>query len=85
MLSNLAYSNTVTNTNLAAANAVANQQAMNQLGIAVTGKTVTLIENLGPLEAKSATEVFTGNSVAEELIDLKGAIQAFTQQRPAHS
>ena len=78
MLSNLAYSNTVVNTNLSMQNAVANQQAMNELGVAVTGKTINRLINLGPLEAISTTQVLTGNTVAEEILDLKAAIQGLS-------
>ena len=73
MLSNLAYSNTVANTNLAAQNAVANQQALNELGVSVLGKTVNVVSNLGPLESKSAQEILTGNTVAEMIAELKAA------------
>ncbi len=77
MLSNLAYSNTVANTNLSMQNAVANQQAMNEVGVSVTGKTIHLITTLGPLESKSANEILTGNVVAEQMADLKATLQAF--------
>ncbi len=77
MLSNLAYSNTVMNTNLSAQNAVANQQSMNQLGVAIVGKTVNKIANLGPLESKSATEVMTDNALADAITSLKAAVEAF--------
>lgn len=77
MLSNLAYSNSVTNNNIAAQNAVANQQALNELGISVLGKTVNVISNLGPVEAKAAQEILTGNSVAETIADLKAVLAAF--------
>jgi hypothetical protein len=80
MLSNLAYSNTVVNTNLSMQNAVANQQAVNELGVAIVGKVVNLLTTLGPLESKSASEILTGNAVAEEIVDLKGAVQAFAQR-----
>lgn len=80
MLSNLAYSNTVVNTNLSMQNAVSNQQAMNEVGISVVGKVINLISTLGPLEAKSANEILTGNVVAEQIGDLKASIQAFAQQ-----
>lgn len=73
MLSNLAYSNTVVNTNLSMQNAVSNQQAMNELGVAVTGKTINRLINLGPLEAVSVTQILTGNTVAEEKLDLSAA------------
>ncbi len=77
MLSNLAYSNTIANTNLSQQNAVANQQAMNELGIAVTGKTVNLVSNLGPLEARSAVDVLTNNELAESIASLKASLDAF--------
>jgi hypothetical protein len=48
MLSNLAYSNVVANTNLSQQNAVANQQSMNELGITVIARAATTIGNLGP-------------------------------------
>jgi hypothetical protein len=77
MLSNLAYSNVVLNTNLAAQNAVANQQALNEAGVSVLGKTVNIVSNLGPVEAKAAQEILTGNTVAEQIADLKAALAAF--------
>jgi len=77
MLSNLAYANLVANTNLAQQNAVANQQAMNELGIAVLGKAVNTVSNLGPLEARSAVDVLTNNELAQTIADLKATVQAF--------
>jgi len=55
MLSNLAYSNIVATTNLSQQNAVANQQAMNELGLAVIAAAVNLIGNLGEQKAHPAT------------------------------
>ena len=60
MLSNLAYSNTVMNINLAAQNAVSNQQAMNELGIGVTG---------------AATRMLASNTPAEAIAELKALLQ----------
>ncbi len=77
MLSNLAYANTVANTNLSQQNAVANQQAMNQLGISIVGKTVNNVANLGPLEARSAVDVLTDNSLADEIASLRSTLEAF--------
>jgi hypothetical protein len=77
MLSNLAYSNTVANTNLSQQNAVANQQAMNELGISIVGKTVNNIANLGPLEARSAVDILSNNELAQTIADLKATTQAF--------
>jgi|SRR6185369_15493859 len=76
MLSNLNFANALANVNLAQQNAAANQQAMNQLGITVTGGAINLIANLNPLEAVSASTILTGNVVAQELIDIVGAGQA---------
>jgi len=76
MLSNLAYSNTIANTNLSQQNAVANQQAMNELGISIVGKTVNKVSDLGPLEARSAVDVLTNNELAESIMDLKAAVIA---------
>jgi len=78
MLSNLAYANLISNTNLGQQNAVSNQQALNQLGATVTGKSVNLLANLNPLEAVAAVKLDTGNDIAEQLSDLKGAVQAFS-------
>ncbi|MEP7218297.1 MAG: RebB family R body protein [Bacteroidota bacterium] len=73
MLSNLMYANLVQNTNLSQQNAVANQQAMNQLGIAVVGRTVNMITTLSPMEAVAVQKLDTGNDVAEEIANLKAA------------
>lgn len=75
MLSNLAFSNTVVNTDLAAKNAVAIQQAINELGVSILGKTVNVVANLGPLEAKSAQEILTGNTMGELISNLKAATE----------
>ena len=82
MLSNLAYANLISNTNLGQQNAVSNQQALNQLGATVTGKSVNLVANLNPLEAVAAVKLDTGNDIAEQLADLKGAVQAFSPPPP---
>jgi hypothetical protein len=77
MLSNLAFSNLVANTNLSQQNAIANQQAMNELGIAIVGKTVNKVTDLGPLEARSAVDVLTNNELAQTIADLKATVEAF--------
>lgn len=83
MLSNLAYANLISNTNLAQQNAVSNQQGLNQLGATVTGKSVNLVSNLNPLEAVAAVKLDTGNDVAEQLADIKGIVQAFSPAPPS--
>ncbi|MBX3660670.1 MAG: R body protein [Ramlibacter sp.] len=80
MLSNLAFSNLVANTNLAQQNAIANQQAMNELGISIVAKSVTVLSQLSPLEARSAVDVLTNNEQAQTLADLKATLQAFTDK-----
>jgi hypothetical protein len=76
ILSNLALANLIANTNLAAQNAIANQQAMNELGVSVVGKIVNMLSTVGPLEARSAVDILTDNELAETLAGLKSALQA---------
>jgi Killing trait len=76
MLSNLAYANLISNVNLSQQNAVSNQQAMNQLGVTVTGKAVNLVANLSPMEAVAVVKLDTGDDFAQQLADLKGALDA---------
>ncbi len=78
MISNLAFSNTVANTNLSHQNAVANQQSMNELGVAVTGKVVHLLTSLGPLEVKSCNELLSGNMLAEAILNLTAILKALS-------
>jgi hypothetical protein len=73
MLCNLMFGNLVNNTNLGQQNALANQQASNEVGRSVTGKVVNTILNLGPLEAMSALQILTGQEVAEQKMDLEAA------------
>ena len=75
MLSNLTFSNTITNVNLSQQNAVSQQQAMNQLTTTVTGKVVNLIANLSPLEAVATVKLDTGNDLAQQIAQLKASIQ----------
>ncbi len=76
MLANLAYSNTLTNTNLAQQNAVANQQAMNELGIAIVAQGTRTVSNAGPLEARSAVDVLTNNELGQTIADMKATVKA---------
>jgi len=82
MLSNLAYANQIGNVNLSQQNAVANQQAMNQLALTVTGKVVNLISNLSPMEGIAVTKLNTGNDIAQQIADLKAAIAPLTNPSP---
>ena len=82
MLSNLAYANLISNVNLSQQNAVSNQQAMNQLGVTVTGKVVNLVANLSPMEAVAVVKMDTGNDIAEQLSDIKGTLSAFAPPTP---
>lgn len=76
-LSDLAFSNLIANVNLSQQNAIANQQAMNELGISIVGKTVNTITNLGPLEARSAVDILSSNELAQTIADLKATLEAF--------
>ena len=46
MLSNLAFANMIANNNLLQQNAISKQQAMNQLGLTVTGQAINRVSNL---------------------------------------
>jgi hypothetical protein len=81
MLANLTFGNLGSNTNLSQQNAVSNQQSLNQLGIAVTGKAVNLVSNLNPLEADAINKLDTGNQVTEQLADLKTEVRTFKSRR----
>ncbi|NQZ57236.1 MAG: RebB family R body protein [Lentisphaeraceae bacterium] len=67
MLSNLAYSNTVANTNLSHQNAVSNQQSLNELGITVLGRAVNTVANIDPMEARSANHIPIANVVSPNM------------------
>ena len=79
-LSNLAYSNTIINTNLTQQNTVNNQQAMNQVGKSVLGTAVNLVADVSPMEAVAIIKMDTGNDVAQQLIDLKGVLAGFPNE-----
>ncbi|HEX7340257.1 MAG TPA: hypothetical protein VF271_10050 [Rhodanobacteraceae bacterium] len=81
MLSNLAYTNAVATNNLGQQNAVSNQQSGNQLNVSLTAKATNTVSNPGPLEARSAVDVFSNNSLAQTIADLKSSVQAFTAHR----
>lgn len=82
-LANLAASNAVTATNASSQNAVANQQAVTQLGLAVLGKTVNRVANLGPVEARSSVDILTNNELAQTIADLKSVL-GLGGGRPPH-
>lgn len=73
-LSNLAYSNAISNNNLTQQNTVANQQAMNEVAQSVLGNAVNLVANLNPMEAVAVTKMDTGNDIAQQIMDLQAAI-----------
>ena len=75
LLSNLSFSDTITNVNLSQQNAVAQQQAMNEITTTVTGKSVNLVSNLRPLEAVATVKLNTGNDLAQQIADLKASLQ----------
>lgn len=78
MLSNLAYSNLVNSNQLGQLNAVANQQAVTELGIPLVAKAASTVSQLGPMQARSAVDILTNNGLAQLIADLKSAIEAFT-------
>lgn len=73
-LSNLEFSNAVTNNGMASQNAVTNQAAISQIGLTAVGKAVQMVSSLTPMQARSAQEVITNNSVASGIAIHKSII-----------
>jgi hypothetical protein len=82
MLSNLSFSNLLTNNNLSQQNAVSFQQSMNQIAVTVTAKGVNRISDLGPLEAISVTEVMTSNDIAKDIAELRAVTKSSKSDTP---
>lgn len=78
MLSNLAYSNTLSSGDLGAKGQVSNQNAQNKLRISILSTAVSRIQNNQPLQARSAVNVLANNELAETIASLKPALAAFT-------
>lgn len=76
VLSNLAYANQVSSSDLGAKSQVANQDAMNRLGLTILADAVARVQP-GPVESRSAVTVLTSNALAQQIADLKSAVDAF--------
>ncbi len=79
LFSNLAYSNAISTNNLGQQNAVANQQAGNELGVSLIAKATKSVSDPGPLEARSAVDVLSNNELAQTLVGLKSSVEAFAK------
>lgn len=77
MLSNLAYGNSVSTLNTSQQNAVASQQALDELNVSVTAASVNKTNTTGPLAARSAVDVLTNNELAADIGSLKASTAAF--------
>lgn len=77
LLSNLAYSNVVSTNNLGQQNAVANQQAGNQISAPIVAKAVNTVSDIGPMDSRSAVDVLTNDELAQTVADLKASVEAF--------
>lgn len=65
-------------TGLSMQNAVANQQNMNTIDTSVTTQGVNLLYSMPvAADARGTNEIFSGNSLAEMLADLKATVQSF--------
>jgi hypothetical protein len=82
-LSNLATSNGVTTSDLSHKNALANQQQMSKLGLAIVGTSVRKVGELGPLEARSGVEVLSGDELAQTILELKATLAALAGPGPS--
>ncbi|MBI2517098.1 MAG: hypothetical protein HYV95_09290 [Opitutae bacterium] len=77
-LVNLNYANFISNTNLGAQNAVANQQAHAQLAVSILGKASNKVANLSPIEGRASVDVLTDNAVADDIASLRAVTEAFS-------
>lgn len=80
MLSDLVYANHVVSNNVGAQSQVANQDAMNRLHQSIVADAVTRVQDLGPSAARAAVSALTSNTLAQEITDLKAAIEAFSSR-----
>ena len=80
MVSNVSYSNSVSNTNLGAQNQVSNQMAKTSLVTSVVGKVSNQISNSGPMEARSAVDVLTNNELAQAIMGINAGLAAFKDE-----
>ncbi|NYE27543.1 hypothetical protein HDE78_000468 [Rhodanobacter sp. K2T2] len=76
-LSDLAFSNQVGSTGMAARSQVANQDAMYRLRQMILADAVNAVQTTSPTTARSAVTVFTSNELAREIAGLKASIEAF--------
>lgn len=81
MLSNLAYSNILSSSDLSAKNLVSNQDAQNKLRFSILSNAVNKIQNSQPLQARSAVDMLTHNELAQTVADLKAIAMAFADKK----
>jgi hypothetical protein len=77
LLSNLAFANVVSSTNLGHQNAVSHQDAGQRITVPLVAKAVSTVSDPGPLEARSAVDVLSNNELAQSIADLKSVVEAF--------
>lgn len=75
----MGFSNAVANQQLAQANALAHQQAMNQISQAATGALVKSIIEVDPSQAVAEQKVLSGNDTAGFLAALLAALNSGQQ------
>jgi hypothetical protein len=82
MLSNLAFANSVSSTNLGQQNAVTNQRSVSDLGISTLARGTNTVSNLGPMQARSAVDALSNNELAQTIADLKAVVAGFAGAPP---
>ena len=75
ILANLAYANSVANTNLSQQSVVSNRQAMNELGLTVVAKAVDVLAHF---EVRAASDIPADRSLAEQIADPHAVMKAFS-------
>ncbi|HEY4093564.1 MAG TPA: hypothetical protein VGN46_18810 [Luteibacter sp.] len=76
-LTNLAYGNQVNSTAVGAQAQVAHQDALNRLRHVILARAVSSVQVPAPLAARSDVFVFSSNELAQDIADLKAAVEAF--------
>ncbi|HEY4093563.1 MAG TPA: hypothetical protein VGN46_18805 [Luteibacter sp.] len=84
LISNLAFANVVSSSNLGQQNAVSNQQAGNEITVPLVAKAVSTVSDPGPMEARSAVDVLTNDELAQSIADLKSVVEAFATGGGGH-
>lgn len=78
ILSNLAMSNSVLQTNLAQQSVIGNQRSLGKLQIISAAKSARMVNGLEVAESKASSEYLTSDATSEQIADLKATIESLS-------